>query len=398
MIDKQLINNSIVSAMTTIKTLTRTEHCVLTRSNRLLLKETKLSNVLYQHILIIFVKHGYTINDSITLEQLKEWLFNLSNDSINYANINCITRNISIVGTLSNKEIKQICNIMPTHVEQFKLENNLTRIYFFAIVEYVIPPIVIGLLGKNIYVEDTLLEMYFQVNDCLTQSEKYLCGIKDNKLHNIPKELNEIIVNEIGEINESTYLKYVDRKFRYGFNLVPKLKGTSLVEKIANRDSVAMYHPLDCNNITNLLDALMLLDRTPILVATRSSSGSAITNIAKYLEPKIPLEQQCCLIDSTNSSNQQIIYSNTQLANEIKELKLSKLIKADTKIVYVSAVQLPNILLKISWKPSTALIVDAPLFSKIIAYITMHCDLIIHESLYLNTIYGINNGTLQTNY
>lgn len=225
---------------------------------------------------------------------------------------------------------------------------------------------------KEFEIDDELIEVFNICKNINEEPKKYLSGIDGDKLININESLSPYIREELGDLNNNTLIKFVDRKFRYGFNLVNTSlsEESSLIRKIAFRKE-KKYHSIPGDEtLDSILTALWQLGRFPMLVVLDDNSAeSQLHELVNYYRDILPAEEQSVLfrLDGADSGFNQLV----------KDRKLNNWVDKTTKIVYINKNKLPKLLINNEWKPTVAFCYNSNVDRYVDSYISFNCDLII---------------------
>tara|TARA_Y100000389_G_scaffold163490_1_gene166775 strand:+ start:605 stop:1777 length:1173 start_codon:yes stop_codon:yes gene_type:complete len=246
-----------------------------------------------------------------------------------------------------------------------------THKHIFALTEKNILNILDQFKNKNFAIDKELLDMYDIACDIRSRPQDYLSGVFNNKLLNINKKLKPFIEEEIGtNITNETVIKFIDRRLRYGNVTDSELVPNSLVEKIACRNDKHYSSKPSVEPTRHLLDALLTLDRLPLLVVLDydDAEGQLYDCINHFR-------------DILESSTQSVLFRHDGLDcefnNIIKQRKLNNWVDKTTKIVYISNNKLPKILVNNEWKPNAVLSFNSRVQRFVDDYINFNSDLIV---------------------
>jgi hypothetical protein len=225
---------------------------------------------------------------------------------------------------------------------------------------------------KEFEIDEELVEVYNLCKDIHSSPNTHLSGINDGKLININQALLPFINSELNTLSNDTVLQYVDRKFRYGFNLVNVniSDENSLIKKIAFRKDKSYHSNPNNETLDSLLSALWSLNRFPMLVLLDELSAEhQLHELINYFRDILPSNEQSVLfrLDNPESGFNQLI----------KDRKLNNWVDKNTKIVYINKNKLPKLLIKSEWKPTVAFSYNSRFDRLVDSYIGFNCDLII---------------------
>lgn len=227
-------------------------------------------------------------------------------------------------------------------------------------------------INKDFEIDQELLDVYNEIKEIYNNPNEYLSGISNMQLVNIDAKLQSIIQKELGELTPETVTKFIDRKFRYGFDIVDDIKQTTLSEKIAARKTKT-YHSQPSKELsTNILSSIWELDRFPMLVILDANNAEdQLYEMANYYRDILEPEQQSVLfrLEDKNAGFNQLV----------KDRKLNNWVDKSTKIVYISTNKLPKIIVNNEWKPITTFTYSSRYDRSIEHYVSFNCDLIVYR-------------------
>jgi hypothetical protein len=230
---------------------------------------------------------------------------------------------------------------------------------------------------KDFTVDQELLDIYEQVKQIHNQPQKYLSGVSNLELININNKLLPIINDELGELSNETFCQFVDRRFRYGFNYVDKLKETTLADKIALRKDSSYQSKPSEESTSGILNALWDLNRFPILVILEEDRAEdQLYEFANHYRDILNPEQQSVLfrLEDKDAGFNQLI----------KDRKLNNWVDKSTKVVYINKSKLPKILVNNEWKPCATFSFTSTLDRYLDNYVSFNCDLIVYREEHIS--------------
>ena len=207
------------------------------------------------------------------------------------------------------------------------------------------------------------------------------------ELKNIKHGVKSLIENDIGKLTTSSYIKYADRRFRYGLTHVDFWEPKNLEESIAFRKTKIYESKPSVETLDQLLGSLWDLDRLPMLVIlSKDEPEKQLHSVLSYYRDILNIEQQSVLfrLEDKNAGFNQLV----------RDRKVNNWVDNTTKIVYISKDKLPKLLVNCEWKPSVALCFDSMLDTTVNVFVNNLCDLIIFREEYLSpfrrhsSIYG----------
>ena len=141
-----------------------------------------------------------------------------------------------------------------------------------------------------------------------------------------------------------------DRRFRLGLvNLSKPFTNNSLLDQVIDRNDHYFNVSESSNNINNIVEILVELDRFPLLVLINKDNSyqelSSFYNAIKYV---VPSEKQSVLFRVTDPNSEENVNSFVRHNN------LNNWVDKETKIVYISKDKLPKVLFTSEFRPITS--------------------------------------------
>lgn len=272
------------------------------------------------------------------------------------------------------EKLQQIVGHLVRELEYFHEKG--THDHYVKLTEKNIENIMESFGKKDFYVEPAILEMYESIIDVKNNLEKFVPGVFNDTLLNVPQLAKDMMQSELGNINYSTRLLYRDRSLRYGINHYDyQIPGISISEKIALRTKTEVAIE-NSNNFSKIIESLVELKRAPILVTINDSDSTILDETQKFFNE---------FTKYFSSSEQSVLFRvdnipNTYTVNNfIKENFLNNWVDENTKVVYIKNSALPKILITGVWKPITTISMDVELPKTTIKeYAKHYCDLIVY--------------------
>ena len=117
-----------------------------------------------------------------------------------------------------------------------------THIHYFEYDERNVLNLLDRFTKKDFVIDEELIEVYTAAKAIHSSPQEYLSGIVNNKLVNINPALDTVIQHEVGKLCNSTFAKFIDRRFRYALDYVElPSASTSLAHSIISRKEVTCY-------------------------------------------------------------------------------------------------------------------------------------------------------------
>ena len=273
------------------------------------------------------------------------------------------------------EKLQQISGHLVRELEYFHEKG--THDHYIKLTEKNIENIIESFGKKDFYVDPAILEMHESIIDVKNNPEKFVPGIFNDKLLNIPQLASTMLQNELGNINYSTRLLYRDRSLRYGINHYDyQIAGISMSEKIALRSKPEVAID-SSNDLSKIIESLVELKRTPILVTINDSDATILDETRKFFNEftkYFPSNEQSVLFRVDNIPNTYTVN------NFIKDNFLNNWVDENTKVVYIKNSALPKILITGVWKPITTISMDIELPKTTIKeYVKHYCDLVVYH-------------------
>lgn len=241
--------------------------------------------------------------------------------------------------------------------------------------------------NKSFKCDKELLLVYHEMKHIEMEKEKYIPGIYNMELKNIKDGVQSLIESDIGKLTTSTFVKYADRRFKYGLTHVDTSDPKNLEESVAFRKSQVYESKPSVETLDQILGSLWNLDRFPMLVIlSKNEPEKQLHSMLSYYRDILNVEQQSVLfrLEDKNAGFNQLV----------RDRKVNNWVDKTTKIVYISKDKLPKLLVNCEWKPTVALCFDSMLDTTVNIFVNSICDLIIFREEYLSpfrrhsSIYG----------
>ncbi len=246
--------------------------------------------------------------------------------------------------------------------------------HFFVVNEHNVFNIIDSFKDKDFNIDDELLEYYNKIVEVKNNPDSYVSTIKDCKLINVCDRAKEIAERELGPLDKDNLILYIDRKRRYSINFIKdKVNPTNLTEQIALRkDADFLSKPSECD-LKTLLLSVNSLKRYPLLVIVdEKQAEEQVHETFNFFRHTVDTKEQSVLFRLDNDTG-------ASFNEYIKRNNLNNWVDKSTKIVYISNVKLPKLLISGNWKPTASLIFGTFPVKYIDAYVTSNCDLIIYR-------------------
>lgn len=266
----------------------------------------------------------------------------------------------SLIMKLNNiKSVRDYRHQKGSHIHYFKFtEKNVKNIMeHFPITQFEL--------------DNVIVDYYNKVKEIEKNRDRYIPSIKGNKVINITTSAQKMIKDEIGDVNDTTILKLIDRRHRYGITNIEydNPKG-SLDEQIALRKDPAIHLKPNEYKLNDVLYSLNVLERYPLLVLLdEDKSEEQLYEVYNFYKNFLPAEEQSVIF--------RLEGSNKEFNQMVKDYKLNNWVDNSTKIVYSSIHKLPKLLFKSNWLPIASVSFNSKISRNLDLYIKTHCDLVI---------------------
>lgn len=270
-----------------------------------------------------------------------------------------------------SKSLISLINDLPKFNNKYHHEKG-SHEHYFILQENNIKNIIESFKNKNFDIDAELIECYNKIIEIENEKEKYIPGIYNNELCNLPDESKSLAKSEIGPLNNDNLIHYIDRKRRYGIINHPEIiSDGSLLKDYINRKEKHVLSNVNNERLQNVLETIRLLDRFPLLVILDDETAEQdLYDCYQYFKN---------IIDNTEQSVMFRLDSNTnnEFNQLVKDYQLNNWVDKTTKIVYINRSKIPKPLLKSGWSPITAIAFGSSVFKHTDVYIEDTCDLII---------------------
>lgn len=265
-----------------------------------------------------------------------------------------------------------ICLLQQFHTDTNEYAHNKgSHEHFFKFSEKNVYAVLSRFIDKNFEIDEGILDYYKQIKDIKQQGPDYLNILHSDNVTFSNTKAKQFAENEIGELNDDNYLKYLDRRWRYGIDIadVHNPKQDDLVNVICCRKSANIHIPTNTWTIDDLFSAINTLDRFPLLCVLGGGQQSLEQLHTVYQATKgflLPQEQSVLFR-----------YDNPSEFNDyVKEKNLNNWVDKNTKVVYINNEKLPKLLLKGEWTPVAVLQFSEHRNRTILSYTHHNCDLV----------------------
>lgn len=207
--------------------------------------------------------------------------------------------------------------------------------------------------GEKFEIEKDLLDTFAMLTTMQDNREDYIPGVYNYQVKNLPAKGLEYLQNDCGDIKENLSL-YYDRRFLYGLHIFDEqeieasLKNYStLTSKIIQRELPNIFIGQKKYNLNNLVDAIVELQRYPIIVILSQDSLHMLEEFYEATKGVIPAEEHSVLFRLDNMDQE-----SKDFNKYIQAKKLNNSVAKNTKIVYIKDNKVPKPLANSDFKPA----------------------------------------------
>lgn len=247
-----------------------------------------------------------------------------------------------------NKRLKQVMADLNKDLEGQMMSVN-SREYSIALTEKNVFNLIKKLKPFGFIIDQKLFNFYEEISKILEKTEDLfnIFEIKNEKLLNKIKE-------DIGDISEQNILLLNDRRFRYQYQIFPKIHENSLKNSLAQRPSTRVWINSNDIELKNIVDSLQVLKRLPILfVFNGHDSKEALENLKK-------MEQSLTIAGISDKVGIYFRFDNSSEFNkefnsQISSLGFNTQLTKDTQVVGISNNKLPKFMISSDWRPNSVI-------------------------------------------
>lgn len=275
-----------------------------------------------------------------------------------------------------NKKTIVLIEKLISKYKQHYYHNKGSHEHYFRFHEHIFYDVIDMLIDRNFIIDEDLIERYHKIKAIKETPEEYIPGYYSQQLKNITDSCKEIIAKEIGIVDSATHIHLYDRRLRYGLTNIEKPIVGNLLDNIISREYAAISINPSSYNIDKIADAILTLDRFPLLVLVdKEVSLDQISKVYNAFNGFVSNEKQSALFRVDNNGEYNV-------NNFIHDKKLNNWLDCDTEIVYISKDTLPKLLLREDWKPITALSLTSQYANTYVTtYVDEYCDLIMYHDV-----------------
>ena len=172
---------------------------------------------------------------------------------------------------------------------------------------------------------------------------------------NLPnKNLINAVTDELKEITPENVLLLNDRRHRFQYSIYPKNSEISLANSLANRPGTKVWIDSNATPITDLIQALQILNRLPVLLVFNGhDSKESVQNLKKLV----------VALENNNISSDAGIYfrfdnvtdNNKEFNQLISHLGYNTPLNDNVLVAGIANNKLPKFLIKSSWYPMSVI-------------------------------------------
>jgi hypothetical protein len=232
------------------------------------------------------------------------------------------------------------------------------------------------LKNRSFEIDPFIIETAIKVEDILKNKSAYFPHVSSDGLVNLPANLVESVINEIGQYNNESQSLYKDRSVKYGYSFDTYVNNGTLLDNVASREHPDVLINPEKHNINKVAELIYKLDRFPLVVLIdNDNAADQLLTIHQAFKYIVADNEQSVLFRSDSNDNE-----NVYVNQYVKDNNLNNWVDKDTKIVYIKKNKLPKVLLSSNFKPSAALgKTSMRSNSQVDTYISFNCDLIIYH-------------------
>jgi len=265
--------------------------------------------------------------------------------------------------------------------------NKSKKIHYVEVNEQNIYEVVNKFKNANFDIDDTLKEIYENIQMMKDNREENVPGIFGLKLKNLHQKAIDYAISSMGEPTIDNLALYKDKQDILGIvhfddsDLNESLNNLQpLTKRIIARTKRHIFINKTEFTLDNVAESMLELYRFPIMfiVPNGDSSLDYIHSVQSSFKNIIPNDSVSTLFRKDNDTD-----INKEFNNYIKENKINNSLAISTKIVYISNNKLPKPLIDSEWRPSVALTFESNRFSSqsnLDAYLN-DLDLVIHYDI-----------------
>lgn len=219
----------------------------------------------------------------------------------------------------------------------------------------------LALTEKNLYlIVHTFKSQGFDIDPLITEFYEEISNILSTDadmfdVFDLPnKHIINAITKEIGNITPENVLLLNDRRLRFQYSIYPKSSESSLVNSLANRPNTKVWVDSNTTPLTEVVRALLTLNRLPVLVVFNGhESKECLQNLKKL--------SNALKNNSINGSNgiyfrfDNITDSNKDFNHTVAQLGYNSPLTENTLVAGIANNKLPKFFIKSPWYPMSVI-------------------------------------------
>lgn len=278
---------------------------------------------------------------------------------------------------------------------------NSTHEHDFDINEIIVYKIVKAFEKKQFDIDKELIEYSRKVETIIDEKEKYVPGIYNFDIKNVPENtINYITTNYGTPDNDNLYI-FKDRRYVLGLdnfdnNIIKEnyKSLTPLTVKIVERTKSNVFINSNNYKLSNVVESLFELNRFPLLIVLPEQDSFDHLNNCYNVFSNIVDNKDCSVMYRLNNTSR-----DPQLFNIfVKEKQLNNQVAKNTKIVYISGNKITKPLVQSNFRAEAVLCMYSSRHNnKVQSYLDGH-DLVIHYDTDKSPIMQFGAGVRRNNF
>jgi len=252
-------------------------------------------------------------------------------------------------------------------------KNFIDNIHYFELSEKSVYVIVSNLENKNFELSNDVNNIYEKCKEFTKNPYNHVPYVKDEQFLNFPKNLETLLVEELGYPNKNNLFLYKERSFKYNYKIdFPYIIQNKITEQIVNRNNCFVNFKPSEYNLEDVIFSIIELRKFPILIILKQHQElSQIKEFYSLFEKYINSKEQSVYFRLDNNTATGTVFNHF-----VKDKKINNPIDKNTKIVYISESKLPKPVIESNWHPSLLLSKESSrLNSHIETFSKTYCDL-----------------------
>ena len=295
----------------------------------------------------------------------------------------------------SKKNILLLDNIQ--NKNSFKYEHKKgTHEHYYQFNEISVWQIVSAFKNKNFIIDEEILEYYEKICIFVDNKNKYIPGVYNLELKNLPALAQAEIEKQLGPVSIDNLAHYKDRALMFGLQHfdnddldISVNKLNTLSQSIVKRKSSYVLVNRTRWTLNNLIQSLIELERFPLMIVIDEDVAfDQLTEFHQLFRNFINNSEVSVIFRLDNTSD-----DNKEFNNYIKDNNLNNLVDKNTKIVYISKSKIPKTLVKQEWRPSTVLTATSSRSYNKFELLEGEADLCIHYDTDVSPFYTYSKKT-----